>query len=266
MASNYEIIREISNGGIADAVVNIVRDIRNQELRTRKRLTFPTLADSRDAMAEYGQVRRNLGVDNFRHVANVHDCFEDQKMIFCISQYYAQSLRSRINSRLAIAALMVFFPKAQIKAWMTELCLGLQEIFQQNLLHRNLKPENIFIAGNNVLKIGDLGLTVVSNIFREDIMKRTPVYISPEVVDGNAPSQKTDIWSIGCVCFEIINLEAAFDSIEALNAYRNNFPLKPMQGEEICPVLCDVVQKMLEVVFNDRPTITQCLAFIEAVV
>ena len=87
----------------------------------------------------------------------------------------------------------------------------------RKILHRDLKPSNIFFDSNNNVKLGDFGL---SKIIKSDIVEDgkcfaetnvgTPYYMSPEQVHEKQYDEKTDIWSTGCVIYELVSLLPPF--------------------------------------------------------
>lgn len=83
------------------------------------------------------------------------------------------------------------------------------------VIHRDIKPDNIFLLGNGkVIKLGDFGLAKMltsQNDFAKTYVG-TPYYMSPEVLMDNPYSPVCDIWSLGCVLFELCNLQPPFQA------------------------------------------------------
>jgi NIMA (never in mitosis gene a)-related kinase len=83
---------------------------------------------------------------------------------------------------------------------------------EKRIMHRDLKPANIFIDNNGNLKVGDLGLSrQLSNQTLEAFSRvGTPLYMSPEVLQGKGYDFKSDMWSVGCIAYELCNLTSPF--------------------------------------------------------
>ena len=91
---------------------------------------------------------------------------------------------------------------------------------ERHVMHRDLKPANIFLTLNGTVKVGDLGLgRYLSEHTLEAFSKvGTPLYMSPEVLQGKGYDYKSDVWSLGCVLYELAMLISPFKE-EGLNLY-----------------------------------------------
>ena len=80
-------------------------------------------------------------------------------------------------------------------------------------MHRDIKPDNIFLGFEGKIKIGDFGISKKFETKKKHTngLVGTPNYISPEIAKGESYSFKTDLWAIGCVLYELCFLEKAFD-------------------------------------------------------
>lgn len=98
----------------------------------------------------------------------------------------------------------------QILFWMTCLFFGLYETHQKNVIHRDIKSDNLFLCKGNVLKIGDLGIAkaIEKSAFT---VCGTHHYMAPEIHKKEEYDMKADIWAAGVVLYELIMLERPFD-------------------------------------------------------
>ena len=92
--------------------------------------------------------------------------------------------------------------------------LALKHVHDRKILHRDIKTQNIFLTSKGEVKLGDFGISrVLKNT--QDCAKTaigTPYYLSPEICQEQPYNQKSDIWSLGCILYEMITLHHAFDS------------------------------------------------------
>ena len=83
---------------------------------------------------------------------------------------------------------------------------------EKRIMHRDLKPANIFISQDNTLKVGDLGLgrEFSSETIEAYSKVGTPLYMSPEVLQGEGYDMKSDVWSLGCIIYELCEYKSPF--------------------------------------------------------
>jgi NIMA (never in mitosis gene a)-related kinase len=101
------------------------------------------------------------------------------------------------------------FPEKEIWQLFAQMCLGLDALHKLNICHRDLKSANMFIAKGQI-KIGDLN---VSKVVKSNMLFTrvgTPYYTSPEIWNDKPYNQKSDMWSLGCVLYEMCALKTPF--------------------------------------------------------
>lgn len=117
------------------------------------------------------------------------------------------------------------------------------------ILHRDLKPGNIFLDSNKNVKLGDFGLSRVMN--QDSIFAYThvgtPYYMSPEQINDQKYNEKSDIWSTGCIIYEVAALRAPF---EATTHYQLAMKIKSGKLDRIPAIYSDdlmnVIRRMIE--------------------
>ena len=106
-------------------------------------------------------------------------------------------------------------PEDQVMFWFKQMVSGINHVHERKILHRDLKPDNIFLTSWFQLKIGDFGLT--KSLSRTYDMASTwcgsPVYMAPEIHGGEPYNQKADMWGIGCILYELATGKLAFGGI-----------------------------------------------------
>lgn len=118
-------------------------------------------------------------------------------------------LASLIHHRLKEKS---WFSEDEIIKMMIQICKGLDYLHHNQIIHRDLKSLNILINNQNTIKIGDFGVSKVLKAGFAHTFVGTPYYLSPEICQEKAYNEKSDIWSLGCVLYEMMTLSKPFDS------------------------------------------------------
>lgn len=120
----------------------------------------------------------------------------------------------------------------EIKSITIQIISGIAYLNSYNLIHCDIKPQNILIK-DNIIKIIDFGLTDFEPEFKlknfnSDVnnLVYTDNYASPEVLNDNYFSKKSDTWAIGCILFELLSLNSLFSCIEIKKTHRNEIKKK----------------------------------------
>jgi len=154
------------------------------------------------------------------------------------------------------------FPEDQILDWFVQTCLAMKHVHDRKILHRDLKTQNIFLTAKGDVKIGDFGIArVLQHTY--DCAKTaigTPYYLSPEICQEKPYNQKSDIWSLGCILYELVTLKHAFDANSmkglVLKILRGVYPSIPSHYSQN---LKDLIAEMLQLDPNKRPSIKKIL-------
>ena len=147
--------------------------------------------------------------------------------------------------------------------WKTffDICFGLKALHEQKVVHRDLKSANIFLCKDGVAKIGDFNVSKRLK-FSPYLLSQTgtPYYASPEIWKEKPYDTRTDIWSLGCIVYEMCTLNVPFKAktIELLakNIIKGVYePIPDFYKKE----LKNLISLLLCVDMKKRPTITQLL-------
>merc|ERR1719310_412441 len=106
------------------------------------------------------------------------------------------------------------FPEEQVLRWFTQAILALKYIHDMHILHRDLKSGNFFISKAGNMKLGDFGIARVLECTAACAQTQigTPYYLSPEICQGKPYAWGSDIWSMGCILFEMCARKVPFDA------------------------------------------------------
>ena len=140
---------------------------------------------------------------------------------------------------------------------LNQLCSGIKEIHNKNIVHRDLKPENIFMNKNFEIKIGDFSISKKLNPKKNyTITKKkagSDYYIAPEILKKGEYNTKADIYSLGCIIYELFTLNVYYldkitDDIKTIDEVNYKDTYTKWQ---------ELLDKLLQKEYNKRPNIDQ---------
>jgi NIMA (never in mitosis gene a)-related kinase len=119
--------------------------------------------------------------------------------------------------------------EAQVWDIVTQILPAITVMHSKRILHRDIKPANIFCDDRGTYKIGDLGLGRILGV--QSIAAKTnvgtPLYMSPEVCGSRPYNDKADIWSLGCLIYEMVRLHPPFRAKSLPELHRNILASEP---------------------------------------
>ena len=148
-------------------------------------------------------------LDN-QFIVKFYDSFQARSklnivMEFCENGDLGQYLKRQMGKHLRESQIWKFF---------IQMSLGMQYLHANRILHRDIKTINMFLARDDMIKIGDLGvareLNQTANMAHTIV--GTPYYLSPELCEEKPYNNKSDIWSLGCVLYELCTLRHPFEA------------------------------------------------------
>uniref|UniRef100_A0A8C9AAX6 non-specific serine/threonine protein kinase n=1 Tax=Prolemur simus TaxID=1328070 RepID=A0A8C9AAX6_PROSS len=165
---------------------------------------------SRMSSKEREESRREVAVlANMKHpnIVQYKESFEENGSLYIVMDYCeGGDLFKRINAQKGI-----LFQEDQILDWFVQICLALKHVHDRKILHRDIKSQNIFLTKDGTVQLGDFGIARVLNSTVE--LARTcigtPYYLSPEICENKPYNNKSDIWALGCVLYEMCTLKHA---------------------------------------------------------
>eukprot|EP00878_Enallax_costatus_P045942 GHUV01055484.1.p1 GENE.GHUV01055484.1~~GHUV01055484.1.p1 ORF type:complete len:298 (+),score=87.42 GHUV01055484.1:308-1201(+) len=197
---------------------------------------------------------------NHPNIISYIESFLDSEGALCIVTTLCEDgdVFSKIRSRKAEGK---YFTEAEVMDIFVQVASALLHIHSHKILHRDLKTQNIFLHSNGIVMLGDFGICKVlekTEAFATTVTG-TPYYMAPEVCTNQPYTYKSDIWSLGCVLYELCTLTHAFaaDSLLSLvyQIVRGSYP--PIPAELFSRDMIDLVQQLLSREASERPSLQQ---------
>lgn len=241
IAGRYEVIAQIGQG--ASSCVFRVRD-----LTSKTDLALKLILNSCPGINFIQHEFKFLSSLNHPNLVPVYNFGKyDQRYFYTMELIEGPSLLSRQ------------FAWNEIIDITAQLCLALEYIHQQDIIHMDLKPGNILLSDNGQVKLADFGFaqcyTTGQSLARS---LGTPAYISPEVLSGQAPDNRSDLYSLGVIMYQLAARQLPFEapSFEQLaDKILLRPPPAPSQIKPDIPQALDsLIMKLLSKSPADRPS------------
>lgn len=204
--SHYKIIEKLGEGG--NGVVYKAEDTKLKRTVALKFLSQFFSADEEAKRRFIYEAQKASALDH-PNIYTIHEIgqTDEEKLFISMAYYDGENLRERIKSKGV--------KKEEAVEIAIQICEGLSKAHQNNLVHRDIKPANIFLKKDGIVKILDFGLAKEkgqSHLTKEGTTLGTVAYMSPEQARGEDVDQRTDIWSLGIVIYEMLTGKPPFDA------------------------------------------------------
>ncbi len=231
LGERYELKEKIGEGGMADVytahcrildrivAVKILKEEFSQDKSFVQKFRTEALAAAR------------LSHPN---IVNIFDVGQEDSIHYIVMEYIeGQTLQRIINEQAPLPV-----KKAVDIAIM--ICYGIQHAHERGIIHRDIKPHNILITAQGTVKVADFGIAQAVNkktiTFGGDI-EGSVHYISPEQAKGDTVSPATDIYSLGCVLYEMLTAKPPFDAESMITVALKHIHDEPQSPRLINPLI-----------------------------
>ena len=256
--NDFQIISKLGEGAYS-TVFKVKRNVDNQ-IYALKKVKLLNLSQ-KEKENSLNEVRILASVKSNFVVSYKEAFFDEKDNTLCIVMEFADrgDLYQKIVEHKKSAK---FFEESDIWRIFIQLVKGLKALHDLKILHRDMKSANVFLFSNGSAKLGDLNVSKVARKGLGYTQTGTPYYASPEVWKDKPYDNKSDVWSLGCVLYEMITLRPPFRAQDMEGLYK-----KVCKGiysripERFSDDLFQVVQFLLQVNSNSRPSCEQILKY-----
>lgn len=204
IASRYTILNLIGQGGMAD--VYLAHDeILNREVAIK--VLRPKLSE--DPMTLVRFTREASAASRLSHpnVVDIYDVGESDGLHYIVMEYIrGQTLKQLIVRRGAL-------DYREALSMMKQLISAVVSAHHHQIIHRDIKPQNILVKSDGTLKITDFGIAIANgsvSLTHNNAVMGSAHYLSPESAQGMMPDEKVDIYSMGIVFYELLTGQVPF--------------------------------------------------------
>ena len=244
--SHYQIIDQIGQGGMG--VVYKAKDL-NLERTVAIKFLPAHLAASEENKKRFLMEAKSAASLNHPNIMSIYEIGEFENSVFMVMEFVeGETLKSYVSNLKTGSGI----PYLKAIEWLITISKGLKVAHDNDIIHRDIKSENIMVSPGEQLKIMDFGLAKLkgsSGMTKTGTSLGTLAYMSPEQAQGLSADQRSDIWSLGVVFYEMLTGEPLFKAEhEAALLYLivNEQPPLPSTMDLKIPHTVDmIVSKML---------------------
>jgi len=256
---DFEILQEIGKGAFGN--VYKAKRIKDGEIYALKKVPMEKLKP-KEKENSLNEIRILASINHPNVISYKEAFFDNITYSLCIIMEYADSgdLDNKISSHVKSKTYM---QEKLIIQYFIQILQGLKALHDKKIIHRDIKLANIFLFKSDIVKIGDLN---VSKVYKSNVLftqTGTPYYASPEVWCDKPYDYKADIWSLGCLLYEMLTLKAPFRGNTMKAVYD-----KVMQGVYdpiplfYSKLIAHIVKLTLQINPERRPTCDELLKII----
>ena len=250
MLKNYTIIKELGKGTYG--VVYKAKKNNDNNIYVIKQISLEGLNQSqKNEVKLESKILKSI---KSKYVVKYYESFEEDNKLNIVMEFCeCGDLNDFIEKQKKTNHLL-----SEDKIWnfFIKITLGLADIHKQKILHRDLKSLNIFLKQENDVRVGDLGVAkVLNNTFFAKTFIGTPYYLSPEICEDKKYNDKSDVWALGCILYELCTYKHPFTArsqggliLKILNSYPD--PIYNGYSED----LKNLINKIFEKDFEKRPS------------
>ncbi len=245
--NRYELVEFIGKGGMAlvyraidkrtghNVAVKILRPEYNQDAEFCSRF-------EREAMAASKMSHHNI--------VNLLDVGQDDNMRYLVMEYVrGRTLKEVIKQKGALKPAVA----AQIGI---RILSALQHAHKNGIIHRDIKPQNILVHSDGLIKVGDFGIARVvgsNTISTDDIVMGSVHYFSPEQAKGEPVTEASALYSVGVVLYEMLTGKPPFDGETPVAIAMQHIGSKAQPIREIAPSVPPALERVVEKAMEKRP-------------
>jgi len=238
-ARRYEIIEELGKGGMGKVYRAFDKKI-DEEVALK--VIKPEIAADAETIKRFSNELKLARKISHRNVGRMFELMEDEGTHFITMEYIpGEDLKRmiRMSGQLGVGTAVHIAE---------QVCEGLTEAHRLGVVHRDLKPSNIMIDRDGNVRIMDFGIARslrAKGITGAGMMVGTPEYMSPEQVEGKEADQRSDIYSLGAILYEMMTGRLPFEGDTALSIAVKHKTEMPKDPREFNPQIPEDLSRLI---------------------
>lgn len=233
----YEIIRNIGEGGMANVYLALDTIL---DRKVAVKILRGDLATDEKFVKKFQREASAASILDHPNIVGIYDVGEDDGNYYIVMEYIeGQTLKSLIKRRGSLTL-------PEVIDIMTQLTSGIAHAHEKGIIHRDIKPQNILILDDGLIKIADFGIAQALNsteLTETNSVMGSVHYLPPEQANGAGSTVKSDIYSLGILMYELLIGKVPFKGENAVE-------IAIKQMKDPIPSVCDIKEEIPQAVEN----------------
>lgn len=264
LADRYEIIEEIGSGGTA-VVYKAKCKVLNRYVAVK--VLRPDLQNDADFVRRFNVEAQAAASLTHPNIVSIFDVGTSEGLHYIVMEYIeGKTLKEYIDERKIL-------PWREAVGYAIQIAKGLAQAHKNSIIHRDIKPHNIIMKEDGVLKVTDFGIAranVQTTMTCEDTAIGSVHYISPEQARGGFTDERSDIYSLGVVLYEMLTGKVPFDSDRPVSVaimHLQDTPVAPREHNLSIPLPIEkiVLKAMTKEVSGRYKNVTEMIEDMESI-
>lgn len=241
IGSRYVIVKKIGSGGMADVFL-AMDSVLNREVAIK--VLRGSLSSDPVALLRFQREARSISALSNSNVVEVYDVGEDEGQHYIVMEMVrGTTLKELIHRRGALDTV-------EAVAIMKQIALAVGAAHKAQVIHRDIKPQNILVKDDGTVKITDFGIALAEDaiqLTKQDSVMGSVHYMAPELSRGEGASYQSDIYSLGTVFYELLTGDVPYRGENpvdiAMKHLRDPFPNVKRFNSKIPNSIVNIISK-----------------------
>ncbi|HXE71449.1 MAG TPA: serine/threonine-protein kinase, partial [Candidatus Nitrosotenuis sp.] len=245
----YRLVERLGSGGMASVYRGLPEDTLDANQAVAVKVMQKDLAQEEEFRRRFHREIKVVKGLHHPNIVSLIDWGEQDGLLYLVMELVrGQPLTSRIPE--------TGLPLGQAMQYLRPLFAALLYAHSQNVIHRDLKPDNVMVDEQGRVKVMDFGLAKshdVSRITRTGSAMGTPAYMPPEQFTGGSPDQRSDQYSLGVVIYEMLTGRRPFEEEDTMVMLFKHMSEPPPPLRSLRPDLPEAVEPVVLRMLNKDP-------------